>query len=173
MKKILTPIRTLALAALIALVGCASCAPSNAALRGHSHAAQTLDDLAAGAKATVLDLRQAELDKAAVKAHEAGKMGPELEAAVKEAAAGFDKGPAIGAVNAFVAAKDLYVRAVLVAASKDPPTWSDVKPMLRGVIDAYTAMRDALGKPDKMPPIPSAIAELLSIAHNPRAGVMA
>jgi len=161
------PIRTLALVVMLAIVGCGACATSNTALRGHSLAAQTLDDLAAGAKVTALDMRQAALDKAAVDAHKAGKMGDELTAEVQKAAVAFDAGPVIGAVNAFIATKDLYVRAVLVAASKDSPTWADVKPMLRGAIAAYTAMRDALGKPDKMPPVPTAITDLL-VAYVPR-----
>lgn len=164
MKPILIPIRTFALATMIALVGCSACAPSNAALRGHSTAAQTLDDLADDAKKTVLELRQVELDKAAVAAHDAGLMGNALTAEVQKAATKFDSGPAIGAVNAFIAAKDLYVRGVLMAASKDPPSWTTVKPILKDVIAAYNAMREALGKPDKMPPIPPAIAELLSRA---------
>lgn len=160
--QIFRPVRALALFAMLAVVGCGACATSNATLRGHSLAAQTLDDFATGAKATALDMRQAVLDKAAVDAHKAGLMGDALTAEVKKAAVTFDAGPVIGAVNAFIATKDIYVRAVLVAASKDTPTWADVKPMLRGAIAAYTAMRDAFGKPDKMPPIPTAISDLLA-----------
>lgn len=164
--QIFRPIRALILFTMFAVVGCGACAPSNAALRAHSFAAQTLDDLATGAKSTALDMRQAVLDKAAVDAHKAGLMGDALTAEVQKAAAVFDTGPVIGTVNAFISTKDIYVRAVLVAASKDTPTWVDVKPMLRGALAAYAAMRDALGKPDKMPPIPAAISNL--IAYMPR-----
>lgn len=146
---------------ILTLTACGSCASSNTALKAHSHAAETLDDLANDAREIVLDLRQHALDDAVTRATSGGLRGPELDAVVIQAAATFDKGPAVGAVNAFIHAKDLYVRAVLAGASKDSPSWETVKPMLADVVSAYNAMRDALGKPDNMPVLPDAINQLL------------
>jgi len=154
-------LRLLPLFLVLGLTACSSCVSSNSALKAHSHAAETLDDLANDAKETVLELRQRALDDAVARATSEGLRGPELDALVTQAAGDFDKGPAVSSVNAFIHAKDLYVRAVLASASKDKPTWDTVKPMLRDVIAAYNAMRDALGRPDKMPAIPDAISQLI------------
>jgi hypothetical protein len=147
------------LALSIALV---ACGPSSSALRGHSHAAQTLDSIAADAKATVLELRQAELDEAARDGKSAGLADADLRQFVVLAAAQFDQGPKIHAVNAFVAAKDLYVRAVLIAVSQDPPSWAEAKAVLKDVIASYSELRAALGNPSRLPPIPQAIVDLLA-----------
>lgn len=143
-------------------VAVAACAPSNSALRGHSHAAQTLDSIAADAKETVLELRQAALDKVARDGKASGLDEPELRRAVVLAASQFDQGPQIHAVNAFVAAKDAYVRAVLAAASVDPPTWTTAKAVLKDVVAAYSELRAALDNPRRLPPIPQAIVDLLA-----------
>jgi hypothetical protein len=156
------PLRLLVPLSLVVVAACASCAPSNTALKRHSHAAELLDDLATDARELVLEQRQAELDQAAAAARARGLAGDELRAAVERAAADFDDGPAIGAVNTLVAAKDVYVRAVLAAAADDAPSWAELRPILRDVVDAYHALRLALGSPDAMPPVPDVVANLLS-----------
>jgi hypothetical protein len=152
----------LVLCLMLFAIACSSCAPSNASLKGHSHAAEVLDDLALEARDTVLELRQAKLDRVAAAARADGLADAELRAAVTQAAADFDAGPAVPAVNAFVHAKDAYVRAVLAAAAQDTPRWADVRPFLADVVNAYNALRLAVGSPDKMPPIPDVIAKLLT-----------
>jgi hypothetical protein len=139
------------------MAACSSCAGSNAQLKRHSVAAETLDDLAAKGRTVVLEMRQVELDKALASAQEAGKP---YEPAVKAAAADFDAKPFIPALNAFVEAKDVYVRVVLIAARKDDFDWDSVRPALKNVADAYAALRTATG--DKMPPIPKAVVDILS-----------
>lgn len=157
----------IALAITLALVGCSACATTNSGLKSHTTAAQTLEEVADEARQYVLDDRKAELEKVAAQAV-ADKLDPvQLEAAVKAAAATYDDGPKVASVNAFIAAKDLYVRAVLQAASKDTPSWSQAKAMLKDVVDAYTNLRQALGNPKAMPPLPDAIAALLSRASPP------
>lgn len=152
----------IAIGLVLGLTACSACAPSNASLKGHSYAAETLDTLAADAKETVLEMRQVELDRAAADARTIGLTGDELRAAVERAAAKYDAGPALPAVNAFIAAKDAYVRTVLAAASKDKPSWVEAKRVLKDVVDAYANMRKALGEPAKLPPVPDAIAKLLT-----------
>lgn len=153
----------LVLAATLAF-GCTS---SNAALKAHTTAAQTLDDLASDAKELVLEQREAQLDAVAQQAVTDGLDPAALKASVERAAAKYDAGPAIPAVNAFIAAKDAYVRAVLVDAGKDEPSWYNAKHLLKDVIDTYTNLRAALGNPDKMPAMPDVIAKLLTRAPRP------
>lgn len=165
MTNLLRPVFALMLAAT--LIGCQGCAPSNAALKNHSIAAQTVDDVATEAREMVLELRETELTEAAAQAKADGGDPVDIKLAVERAAATFDAGPAIPAVNAFIAAKDLYVRTVLATASKDKPTWSEAKAMLKDVVDAYANLRHALGDPEKMPPLPDVIAKLLTRAATP------
>lgn len=154
----------LALGLALAAVGCSACTSSNTALKAHTTAASTLDDVAQEATELVLADRQHALDVAVTQAKADGLDPIALKASVERAAATYDAGPAIPAVNAFVAAKDAYVRAVLMDAGKDEPTWSNAKRLLKDVVDAYTNLRKALGDPKKMPELPSAIAALLSYA---------
>lgn len=166
MKKIIDTVRqrqlVLCIALLTILAACNSCVSSNNALKNHSLAAQSLDDIAAGAKETVLELRAVALGDAVAGAKASNLNDTETEQRVIAAAAAFDAGPAIPAVNAFVAAKDVYVRTVLAVAAKDKPTWDELKPILQDVITAYEAMRAALGNPSKLPALPEAISKLLS-----------
>lgn len=139
------------------LTACSSCAGTPKQLKTHSVAAEALDDLAASGRRVVLEMRQAELDKALAQAQEANTP---YEPAVRAAAESFDSKPFIPALNAFIAAKDAYVRTVLIAARKDDFDWATVRPVLKDVVDAYAALRTATG--DKMPPIPKPVADILS-----------
>ncbi len=136
-------------------------------LRAHSVAAQTLDDIAKQARDLVMAQRQQVIDSAVAAAKAAQVGAYELSQSVRKAAADFDATPKISSVNAFIAAKDLYVRAVLVAAGNDKPTWEQAKAMLNDVVKTYTAMRQALGTPAAMPELPAAIVDLLSAARTP------
>lgn len=162
-------LRPIALALTLAVVGCSACTSSNTALRAHTTAATTLDDVVQEASELVLADRQHALDVAVTQAKADGLDPIALKAAVERAAATYDAGPAIPAVNALAAAKDAYVRAVLMDAGQDKPTWSNAKRLLKDVVDAYANLRKALGDPKKMPELPSAIAALLSYAP-PRPG---
>lgn len=164
-------LRLTGLALIIALAACGGCASSNTALKAHTTAAQTLDDVADQAKELALADREQALTQAATQAK---VNGADVTKAVTDAAAAYDAGPTIPAVNAFVAAKDAYVRAVLMDAGKDEPTWTNARRLLKDVVDAYTNLRAALGNPEKMPKLPVAIASLLTMARpDGRAGVWA
>lgn len=167
--------RPLVLATMLAVVGCSACASSNTALKAHTTAAQTLDDVAQEATGLVMADRQHALDVAVEQAKADGLDPIALRAAVERAAAAYDAGPTIPAVNALVAAKDAYVRAVLIDAGKDEPTWQNAKRLLRDFVDAYTNLRKALGEPKSWPALPPAIAALLSYApqHGHAAGGVA
>ena len=141
---------------MVLALSVAACAGSSSAIRNHSHAAETLDELAGDGKALVLELRQAELDKALAAAQQSGS---DPRAAVTAAAAAFDARPLVPALNAFIEAKEAYVRAVLLALQKEPPDWTTVKPLLKDAAAAYTALRTATG--DKLPAIPKVVIDLL------------
>jgi hypothetical protein len=133
-----------------ALVACSSCAHDSTAVKTHSHVAQTLDDLAVQGRAVVIGMRQDAIDKAIAAAQE-GSADPVL--AAHRAAADFDSGPFLHALNAFVASKDAYVRTVLIAAQLDPPDWEHVRPALKDALAAYTELRTATG--DRLPALPT------------------
>ena len=156
--------------AMVLMLGAAACASNPNALKAHTSAAETLDDLAGDAKVLVLEDRHAELDAVAESAFTDNATPEELAAAVRAAAKAYDDGPKISAVNTLIAAKDLYVRAVLHAASEDKPSWTEAKAMLKDVIDAYSNLRKLLGEPAAMPKVPEAIAKLLT-RRSPRPDV--
>jgi hypothetical protein len=160
-------VRPLIVLGLILGVACSSCAPSNSALKKHSHAAELLDDVAGEAREAVLELRKEKLDGAVAAARAEGRAPDEVRARAVAAAAEFDDGPAVAAVNTFVEAKQAYVRAVLAAARDDDPSWSEVKVILGHVVNAYSALRLALGSPERLPPIPDVVALLLSQLDTP------
>lgn len=147
---------------LALVLGALGCSTSSSALRAHSTAAQSFDSLAGVARKAVFDLRAAELDKASEAAKASGATADARTAAIQKAAADFDAKPLVSSVNAFIFAKDAYVRGVLLAASQESPDWSTLKPILNEVVKAYTAMRAALGNPEKLPEVPKYIADLLS-----------
>lgn len=139
-----------------ALAACSSCATSSTALRAHSHVAQTLDDVGVQARTVVLELRQGKIDDAIASAQQSNA-DPVL--AAHRAGADFDAGPWLPAFNGYVAAKDAYVRAVLLAAQVDKPDWDTARPALNDVVLAYGNLRTATG--DKLPPIPEVVLKLL------------
>ena len=156
-----TPLEVLIVLVAAGLVALAtvSCTPSNKALRYHSLAAQTLEDAATQGRIAVKERREAHLRAAGEIARDAGG---DIAVAVRAAAAEFDEGPLVPAVNAFSAAKTTYVRAVLLAAQKEDPDFGDLKPVLRSAIEAYGHLRDALGDDgERLPGIPPVVLELL------------
>lgn len=150
--------RVFALAVLLAAAACAG-SPKDVALKRHAYAAAVLDEVSGAARDVVLDLRAGELKRAADKAT---ADGTDVRAAVVAAAAAFDARGLVDATNVLIAAKDVYVRAVLLHAREDAPSWADVKPALHAALEAYSALRKALGDAgDRLPEVPTAIAELL------------
>jgi hypothetical protein len=143
--------------------GCGGGSQSN--LRAHSYAAQTLDDIAVAARQTVMEVRQSSLIEAGQRAE---KAGAPVTPAVLAAAEDFDAGSAIKGVNAFITAKDAYVRAVLVATRADEPDWVGLKLALQSALQSYDYLRAALGERAKLPEVPKAVmAVLTSRADDP------
>ena len=143
-------LRRLPLAAVVALflVAC-----GGSAVKHHSYAAQTLDDLARVAKETALAQREAALRDAGLAAQAKGE---NVSDAIAAAALTYQK--RIDVVNGYIAAKDIYVRAVLAAIAKDADL-ATVVPMLQKALIAYKAVQ-ALFK-DDVPEVPAPVKEML------------
>ena len=124
---------------------------SGSAIRHHSYAAQTLDDLAKVAKETVMADREATLRAAGLAAE-----GRNVEEAVAAAAMAYQK--KVDVVNSYIAAKDIYVRAVLAAINKDVDVKTILPILHKGVI-AYAGVK-ALFK-DAVPDLPKPVKEML------------
>lgn len=133
---------------LLFLVAC-----GGSAVKRHSYAAQTLDDLALTAKSTAMTQREAVLRKAG---EDAIAAGTNVNEAIEAAALAYQT--KINAVNAFIAAKDLYIRAVLAAINKDADLGT-ILPMLKDALAAYANLQ-AVFK-DDIPPIPGPVKEML------------
>ena len=146
------PSKSVALIAII-LILLAACGDS--ALKRHSYAAQTLDDLAGVARRESLALREKTLREAGERALAAGST--DIRSSVELAATEFQ--PKIDAVNAFVSAKNIYIRAVLLVAQQEEPGFDDLVIVLRNAIDVYEGVRAALGS--TIPPIPPIVKELI------------
>lgn len=144
----------LALAFLVLLAACGS----TATLQKHAYAAQVLEDVSVTAKALVLDLDKSTLQKAAI-----GVSDPdERTRLVKEAQVAFEARGLIASVNLLIDAKDAYVRAVLLAAQNDSPSWAELKPAIKSALDAYSALRLALGVDgSRLPSVPSVVAGMV------------
>lgn len=142
---------------VLALAVVAGCAQSNTALRRHSIAAETLEDMAVQSREAVRKFREAELRRVGAAAQEAGA---DFDSAVREASKEFDR-TVVSAVNTFINAKRLYVRAVLQAARKDSPTFGDLRDILRPAVAAYESLRKAVGDRISLPAIPDIIKELI------------
>lgn len=155
------PILQATILALAVMIG-GACTSGTSMLKAHSTAAQTLDELAVGAKTYVFAQREIVLVDAANKAKADGLDQVELKAAVERAASTYDAGPAIPAVNSLIQSKDAYVRIILSLASQDSPSWSQAREVLRSVVSAYSSLRAALGNPSKLPPVPESIFALLA-----------
>lgn len=141
------------------------CGSGTGQLRAFTAGAAILDEYALTARTAVLDERQAALNAAAADARAAGisdeaLLRQEVEAAARAWDANGGK-RRIDLVNGFVAAKDALVRAVLLEASKDKPTWSDARVLLRDALHAYQALR-AVGL-ERLPAIPPAVADLVTV----------
>lgn len=139
------------------------CGP-NKELRAFTAGAELLEELGQKARDQVLAERREALDAAASDAMAAGITGDQLKQEVEIAARQWDVNGGsrrIDLVNGFIGAKDLYVRAVLAAASKEKPSWSDARKLLRDALDAYQALR-AVGL-EKLPEVPDAVAKLVTI----------
>lgn len=139
------PLITLVLLFLVACGG--------SAVKRHSYAAQTLDDLAQTAKSTAMTQREVALREAGEAAIAAGT---DVNAAVEAAALAYQA--KISAVNAFINAKDLYIRAVLAAINKDADL-STILPMLKDALAAYANLQ-AVFK-ETIPPIPGPVKEMI------------
>jgi len=149
-------VATILLAGLLAaLPACGS----NEALKRHSLAAETLEDLAVQSREAVTEVRETRLRAAGVAARDAGG---DIETAVRGAAAEFDSGPLIPAVNTFILAKSAYVRAVLIAAQDDAPSFAELRPVLRAALDAYGELRRAVGDAAALPEVPDVVLALLT-----------
>lgn len=122
-------------------------------LKAHSYAAQTLDDVAKVARATALEQRGEALEAAGERAQE---QGADVAEAVAAAAVAYQR--RIDAVNGYIAAKDLYVRAVLLAAGQDKPNLATLVPVLRNALGAYAGVRALY---PGLPAIPTPIKELV------------
>lgn len=140
-----------AVAALALLVGLVACGGSG--LKAHSYAAQTLDDVAQVARETALERRAETLEAAGAKAK---ADGGDVDEAVAAAAVGYQS--KIDAVNGFIHAKDLYVRAVLLAAGQDKPNLATLVPVLRDALGSYAGVRALY---PALPDIPAPIKELV------------
>lgn len=143
-------LRRVPLAALVVLF-LAACGGS--AVKHHSYAAQTLDDLAKVAKDTAMAQREEALRTAGL---EAQAKGQNVEEAVAAAALTYQK--KIDVVNGYIAAKDIYVRAVLAAIAKDADL-ATILPILQKALVAYAGVR-ALFK-DDVPAVPEPVKEML------------
>jgi hypothetical protein len=147
-----------ACAVMLALaMGCGG--SSQSAIKGHSYAAQTLDDLASGARQSVLELRQTALLEAG---KDAEKAGQPVTPAVLAAADAFDRGPILHGVNAFIGAKEAYVRVVLVAAQASEPDWVGLKLALQSALRSYEDLRKAVGERLALPEVPKAVVAVLT-----------
>lgn len=124
-----------------------------ASVKHHSYAAQTLDDLAQVAKKTAMTERGEALREAGLAAQAKGENVAE---AVAAAALEYQK--RIDVVNGFIAAKDVYVRAVLAALAKDADL-STILPILQKALVAYEGVR-ALFK-NAVPAVPAPVKEMV------------
>ena len=122
-------------------------------LKAHSYAATTLDYVARVARETALEDRGEKLQAAGEQAQADGK---DVTEAVNAAAVKYQA--RIDAVNGYIAAKDLYVRAVLLAAGQDKPSFATLLPVLRNAIAAYAGVRALY---PSLPDIPDPIKELV------------
>jgi hypothetical protein len=122
-------------------------------VKHHSYAAQTLDDLAQVARETSMTERGDALRKAGLAAQAEGK---DVNEAVTAAALTYQN--RIDAVNGFIAAKEVYIRAVLAAISKDTDLQT-ILPILRKALEAYAGVQ-AFFK-DTVPAVPSPVKEML------------
>lgn len=159
------PIRSIVLAACLALTACTGCgATTSASLRAHDTAAGLFEDVAHDAKDIVLERRQVELNKAAELARDEGLPAPEVLVRVQAAADTYDAANATreAAVNAFINAKSAYVRTVLALGAKERPSWTEAKALLHDVVDAYKNLRAVLNYPPSLPEVPDVVARMLS-----------
>lgn len=122
-------------------------------VKHHSYAAQTLDDLAQVAKKTALTERAEALRGAGLAAQVKGE---NVADAVAAAALEYQK--RIAVVNGFIAAKDVYVRAVLVALSKEADL-STIVPLLQKALVAYEGVRALFN--NSVPAIPASVKEMI------------
>ncbi len=144
---------------LVLALALAACSGSNANLKRHAYAAQVLEEVSSQAKTTVLELYRTDIE-AAVDGVSDPAQRAELVAAARER---FESRHLIDAVNSLIAAKDAYVRAVLLAAQQDGPAWSELTPILVRALEAYEALRHALGPAgDRLPKVPTAITAIVS-----------
>lgn len=149
----------LLLVLVVALATACGGSSSNAKLKRHAYAAQVLEEVSVQAKSTVLDLYRAEVE-AAVQGVDDPDERARLVAAARER---FEARGWIDAANAVIAAKDAYVRAVLLAAQDERPAWDELQPVLAAVLDAYEKLRLALGSAgDRLPKVPPSIAQIVS-----------
>lgn len=145
---------------LIALSVACSCGASSAnAIKGHSYAAETLDEFAQEARDTVMEMRKVDIVQAVTKAEAAGQ---DPRPAAELAAAQFDARPLIPAVNSFISAKEVYVRSVLLAAQADKPDFAAARLILRDALNSYRSLKEALGdRGDRLPDIPPIVFDLV------------
>ena len=145
------------LLAALSLLLLAACG-SQATLKRYAYAAQVLEDVSATAKVVVLDL-----DRAALEAAVVGVTDPADRAAkVHAAQATFDSRHLVDAVNLLIEAKNTYINGVLLAAQQDSPSWADLKPAIKAALDAYAALKQALGVDGtRLPAIPAAVTAII------------
>lgn len=146
----------LALVAVVLSALVAGCGAS--ALQQHSVVAQGWDDVSQLGRELVLDARADELRAAGRHAQEYGE---DVEHAVRARAEAFDAGPVLGSYNAFVNAKNVYVRGLLLAAQERRPSLVHLIPVAAEVLRVYQAFRLALGeRGERLPAAPSFVGGL-------------
>lgn len=143
----------------VLVTACNACGGPGNSLKAHSYAAQTFENVAVEGREAALEMRAHELREAGEIAQAAGA---DVEAAVRSAAADFDEGPVINAVNAFIAAKQVYVQGVLVAVGDEQPSFTHLRALLNDAALAYQSLRLALGEAGKrLPDLPASLIDLL------------
>lgn len=143
------------------------CGP-NGNLRAFTASASLMEDLGQKARDEVLAERRTVLDAAAADAMAAGITGAQLQQEIEAAARAWDANGGkrrVELVNGFIAAKDLFVRGVLAAASKEKPSWSEARTLLRDALAAYQALR-AVGL-ERLPEVPDSVVKLVTLSAWP------
>ncbi len=108
-----------------------------------------LIEVSSSASEAVVSHREAEVRAA----RDAGGTPDQILARVQAARAKVDApGGLIDQVNAIISARDAYLDALTLAASKDDPNWSTLQTPLRSGVLAYETLSLSLSLP-KIPPI--------------------
>jgi len=150
-----------ALALSLVLVGCAGTATERRALALY-HTAVTLEDATREGREMVLERREEVMRSAGRAARDRGAPDEEVREVILTAAATFDEGPLVDAMNAAIAAKSTFTHAVRESLNTEGVDLATLLPIAIQAVSAYESLRAALGeRGQRLPSGPQVLGDLL------------